>query len=268
MTRRSFEIHTATIGPGDPENEPTRYLGQIAALQRPGRSTAAAVYPSDRRARSASLTPALHGNGFWNSGARWTLAPRRRCRRQLGDVRAPPGRTSSSAWSTRSCTGRSPSVRRPAAVAVARRLAGGGVSPPPRPRRPPSREYWVAAVPRDLEHGPERARRDHGHALRPGRRRSSRRSSTAATRRAGSTPLPQHAARLEQPEPDPRAAAARARRRPASVVHFKNLDTRFGDPHSMHFHGVHYKPSSDGAYLPGFSGRDADVKPGRPGPTG
>src|SRR3954447_1390518 len=46
-------------------------------------------------------------------------------------------------------------------------------------------------------------------------------------------------------------------------VHFKNLDTLRGDPHSMHFHGVHYKPSSDGAYLPGFSGRDAVVRPGR-----
>jgi len=46
-------------------------------------------------------------------------------------------------------------------------------------------------------------------------------------------------------------------------VHFKNLDTRFRRPHSMHFHGVHYKPSSDGAYVPGFSGGDADVKPGR-----
>jgi FtsP/CotA-like multicopper oxidase with cupredoxin domain len=47
------------------------------------------------------------------------------------------------------------------------------------------------------------------------------------------------------------------------VVHFKNLDTLLRHPHSMHFHGVHYKPSSDGAYLPGFSGRDADVRPGR-----
>ena len=47
------------------------------------------------------------------------------------------------------------------------------------------------------------------------------------------------------------------------VVHFKNRDTLLRDPHSMHFHGVHYKPSSDGAYLPGFSGRDGDVKPGR-----
>jgi manganese oxidase len=42
-------------------------------------------------------------------------------------------------------------------------------------------------------------------------------------------------------------------------IHFKNLDPN--RPHSMHFHGVHYKPSSDGAYVPGVSGRDADVKP-------
>src|SRR5215212_4735868 len=39
-------------------------------------------------------------------------------------------------------------------------------------------------------------------------------------------------------------------------VHFKNLDTLRRDPHSMHFHGVHYKPNSDGAFLPGFSGPD------------
>jgi FtsP/CotA-like multicopper oxidase with cupredoxin domain len=46
-------------------------------------------------------------------------------------------------------------------------------------------------------------------------------------------------------------------------VHFKNRDTLFNRPHSMHFHGVHYRPSSDGAYLPGFSGPDGDVKPGK-----
>jgi FtsP/CotA-like multicopper oxidase with cupredoxin domain len=46
-------------------------------------------------------------------------------------------------------------------------------------------------------------------------------------------------------------------------VHFKNMDTLRRDPHSMHFHGVHYKPSSDGAYVPGFSGRDGDVKFGQ-----
>jgi FtsP/CotA-like multicopper oxidase with cupredoxin domain len=46
-------------------------------------------------------------------------------------------------------------------------------------------------------------------------------------------------------------------------IHFKNMDTLRNQPHSMHFHGVHYRPSSDGAYLPGFSHGDADVKPGR-----
>ena len=47
------------------------------------------------------------------------------------------------------------------------------------------------------------------------------------------------------------------------LVHFRNMDFARRDPHSMHFHGVRYKPSSDGAFVPGFSGRDADVKPGR-----
>jgi hypothetical protein len=45
-------------------------------------------------------------------------------------------------------------------------------------------------------------------------------------------------------------------------VHFKNLDSAYRRPHSMHFDGVRYKPSSDGAYVPGFSGRDADVRYG------
>lgn len=46
------------------------------------------------------------------------------------------------------------------------------------------------------------------------------------------------------------------------VVHFKNMDTAFHNPHSMHFHGVVYSPSSDGSYIPGFSGPGADVPPG------
>jgi FtsP/CotA-like multicopper oxidase with cupredoxin domain len=46
-------------------------------------------------------------------------------------------------------------------------------------------------------------------------------------------------------------------------IHFRNMDTLRHDPHSMHFHGVHYRPTSDGSYVPGFSGRDGDVKPGQ-----
>ena len=45
------------------------------------------------------------------------------------------------------------------------------------------------------------------------------------------------------------------------LVHFKNRDRAHS--HSMHFHGVRYKPSSDGAFVPGVSGRDGDVKPGQ-----
>jgi FtsP/CotA-like multicopper oxidase with cupredoxin domain len=47
------------------------------------------------------------------------------------------------------------------------------------------------------------------------------------------------------------------------LVHFRNLDFARRDAHSMHFHGVHYRPSSDGAYVPGVSGRDGNVKPGQ-----
>jgi len=47
------------------------------------------------------------------------------------------------------------------------------------------------------------------------------------------------------------------------LVHFENLDTVFNRPHSMHFHGVHYQPGSDGAYVPGFSGPGANVPPGK-----
>jgi FtsP/CotA-like multicopper oxidase with cupredoxin domain len=46
-------------------------------------------------------------------------------------------------------------------------------------------------------------------------------------------------------------------------IHFKNMDTLFERSHSMHFHGVHYRPDSDGVFLPGFQEPGGDVKPGR-----
>jgi FtsP/CotA-like multicopper oxidase with cupredoxin domain len=46
-------------------------------------------------------------------------------------------------------------------------------------------------------------------------------------------------------------------------VHFKNLEPPGGNSHSMHFHGVRYKPSSDGSFVPGISGPDGEVKPGQ-----
>jgi FtsP/CotA-like multicopper oxidase with cupredoxin domain len=47
------------------------------------------------------------------------------------------------------------------------------------------------------------------------------------------------------------------------LAHFKNMDRLYRRPHSMHFHGVRYKPSSDGAFVPGVSGRDGNVRPGQ-----
>jgi plastocyanin len=66
MRKGSFEAHTATFGPGNPETEPDSYLGQIAKGFEQPPFDARAVYPSD--ATPATLTTSLHGNGFWNSG--------------------------------------------------------------------------------------------------------------------------------------------------------------------------------------------------------
>ena len=46
------------------------------------------------------------------------------------------------------------------------------------------------------------------------------------------------------------------------IVHFKNMDTLRNAPHSMHFHGFRYEFASDGSFIPGVSGRAANVPPG------
>jgi plastocyanin len=62
------DFHTATAGPGDPEKQPTSYLGQIeGGLQGPVLDPRG-VFPSQPPGTLGVLTPALHGNGFWNSG--------------------------------------------------------------------------------------------------------------------------------------------------------------------------------------------------------
>jgi FtsP/CotA-like multicopper oxidase with cupredoxin domain len=47
------------------------------------------------------------------------------------------------------------------------------------------------------------------------------------------------------------------------VVHFKNMDTRFHNRHSMHFHAFKYGFGSDGSYIPGVSSGGANVAVGR-----
>lgn len=66
MATKATEVHSATAGPGDPEKQPKSYLGALAASIQTGRFSSQAVYPSDPGV--VSITPTLHGNGFWNSG--------------------------------------------------------------------------------------------------------------------------------------------------------------------------------------------------------
>lgn len=74
MGAGSWELHTATTGPGNIE-DPGSYLGGLAAGFEAPAFPGAAIYPSDPPpAGAAALTPALHGNGFWNSGAMDTAA--------------------------------------------------------------------------------------------------------------------------------------------------------------------------------------------------
>ncbi len=68
MSAKSLEIHTATAGPGDPDKEADSYLGKLAKSFEAPVVDPAAAYPSDPPSAPASLTPASHGNGFWNSG--------------------------------------------------------------------------------------------------------------------------------------------------------------------------------------------------------
>ena len=69
MPDRSTEEHTATFGPG-PVDDKTSYLGVLATSLEQPVIDARGAYPSEPPpAPPASMSPALHGNGFWNSGA-------------------------------------------------------------------------------------------------------------------------------------------------------------------------------------------------------
>jgi len=68
MGTRSFDVHTATTGPGDPEKKDS-YMGKIVAAFEGVQFPGIATYPSDPPDKgNATLTPTHHGNGFWSSG--------------------------------------------------------------------------------------------------------------------------------------------------------------------------------------------------------
>ena len=67
MDRGSFEAHTATTGPGSPEDRES-FLGKLFGSFEGPAPDPAVIYPSDPPSGAAQLTKASHGNGFWNSG--------------------------------------------------------------------------------------------------------------------------------------------------------------------------------------------------------
>ena len=69
MSPKSFEVHTASFGPGNPETEPSSYLGMIAASFEGAQLDQRGVYPSEKPPTVANYSKSLHGNGFWTSGA-------------------------------------------------------------------------------------------------------------------------------------------------------------------------------------------------------
>jgi plastocyanin len=70
MSPKTLDVHTATTGPGDPENDPSSFLGKLSgSITGQPPFDQAGVYPSDSPTSApASLTPTLHGNGFWGTG--------------------------------------------------------------------------------------------------------------------------------------------------------------------------------------------------------
>ncbi len=124
-----------------------------------------------------------------------------------------------------------------------------------------TREYWVAAVPTPWNIVPNGRDAIHGSYF------------TKAETTIQTVVYRQYTRNWKRPmRDDPNVVGdgggipgplIRARVGDRVLVHFKNLDTQSRRPHSMHFHGFDYRVSSDGAWLPGFSGRGALVKPGQ-----
>ena len=119
------------------------------------------------------------------------------------------------------------------------------------------REYWVAAVPVTWHVAPNLRNAVENENLAPGKTTFQ----TVVYRqftKGWATPIPN-----EEGDRGIQGPLLHANVGDTLLVHFENLDTLNNQPHSMHYHGVHYRPGSDGAYLPGFSGPGASVRPGK-----
>jgi FtsP/CotA-like multicopper oxidase with cupredoxin domain len=121
-------------------------------------------------------------------------------------------------------------------------------------------EYWIAAVPTTWNVVPNERDAIEGKTFLPEETTFDTVVYEAYTR-DWQQPLPDRSDVTGDNDGIP-GPLIRARVGDTVLVHFKNLDTLRFEPHSMHFHGLRYAFGSDGAYIPGFSGPGANVKPG------
>jgi FtsP/CotA-like multicopper oxidase with cupredoxin domain len=123
-----------------------------------------------------------------------------------------------------------------------------------------TREFWIAATPALWNMAPNQRDNITGTRLDPAQTvmptTAYRRYSRGWRRPLRNSPMSDDQNLIPGP-------LLRARVGDRLVVHFKNMDFTRMNGHSMHFHGVSYRPSSDGAYVPGVSGPDGNVLPGR-----
>jgi FtsP/CotA-like multicopper oxidase with cupredoxin domain len=122
------------------------------------------------------------------------------------------------------------------------------------------REYWIAAIPTSWNVVPNERDAIEGKRFRPEETTFETVVYKAYTR-GWSRPLPDRPGVAGDNDGIP-GPLIRARVGDTVLVHFKNLDTLRFEPHSMHFHGFRYPFSSDGSFIPGFSGPGGNVKPG------
>jgi hypothetical protein len=78
MSPKSLDVHTATTGPGDPEADPSSFLGKLSgSITGQPPFDQAGIYPTDSpKGPPASLTPTTHGNGFWGTGFMEASSPK------------------------------------------------------------------------------------------------------------------------------------------------------------------------------------------------
>ncbi len=153
----------------------------------------------------------------------------------------------------------------PSALAAARKAAFAPEPPTPVAKLPDARagtvrEYWIKAVNVPWDVAPNGLDAVMGREVPLGQRTLTAIVYRAYTRN-WAKPLPNTSTSGDNDGiPGP---LIEARVGDKVLVHFKNDDRVYKLPHSMHFHAFFYGLGSDGAFIPGISGRGGNVPVGK-----